>query len=190
MWSGISLYWAKSAGTTKTMVWFVRTSCVVNTDVMWCNGNAAFGDKKRRALIKFNSLPRHRFNNNKKTALNKVQEAWSRNLHSFRPLNMDARIFLFSAVIATAGYISVNGKPIPQGISADPNVQPAKESELMVSKCFLFPLNDALLYSRSCTGWVQQFLQWVEEDRYFQCSFNSSRSGEYLAFCLMSVAKV
>ena len=70
---------------------------------------------------------------------------------------MDARIFLHLAVVAAAGYISVNGKPIPQGISADPNVQPAKESELMVSKCFLFPLNDALLYSRSCTEYNSFF---------------------------------
>ena len=64
---------------------------------------------------------------------------------------MDARILFLLAVVAAAGYICVNGKPIPQGNAVDPNVKPAKESELIVSKCFLFSLNDALLYSRSYT---------------------------------------
>lgn len=45
---------------------------------------------------------------------------------------MDARILLFIAVAATAGFNSVIAKPI-QKIPVEPGVQPATESQLVVS---------------------------------------------------------
>ena len=57
---------------------------------------------------------------------------------TFRTLSMDGKVLFFLAVAAATGFLSVNGKPM-QIVPVEPGVQPAKVSELMVSKYFLLP---------------------------------------------------
>ena len=58
---------------------------------------------------------------------------------------MDGKVLYFVAVAAATGFPSVLRKPMPI-VPVDPVAEPAKVTELMVSKYFLLPLKARMMF--------------------------------------------